>query len=68
MSTKINATLMSNYDICPSIVWGAAPIEEILNNYFYATLPGTDTSDLQYGKARLYYLDRNTYTFTHIVP
>lgn len=37
LSTKINAALMSNYDICPAIVWGAAPIVEIMNNYFYAT-------------------------------
>ncbi len=36
-STKMNAALMSNYDICPAIVWGAKPINEILNNYFYAT-------------------------------
>jgi len=37
ISTKINAALMSNYDICPAVVWGAAPITEIMNNYFYAT-------------------------------
>lgn len=36
-STKMNAALISNYDICPAIVWGAKPINEILNNYFYAT-------------------------------
>ncbi len=36
-STKMNVALMSNYDICPAIVWGAKPINEILNNYFYAT-------------------------------
>ena len=36
-STKLNAALISNYDICPAIVWGAKPINEILNNYFYAT-------------------------------
>lgn len=36
-STKVNAALISNYDICPAIVWGAKPINEILNNYFYAT-------------------------------
>ncbi len=36
-STKLNAALISNYDICPAIVWGAKPIEEIMNNYFYAT-------------------------------
>lgn len=45
MSTKINAALMSNYDICPAIVWGAAPIEEILNNYFYAT--PCETTDIE---------------------
>ena len=36
-STKMNAALVSNYDICPAIVWGAKPIDEIMNNYFYAT-------------------------------
>lgn len=36
-SSKMNAALISNYDICPAIVWGAKPINEILNNYFYAT-------------------------------
>lgn len=35
-ATKINAALISNYDICPAIVWGANPINEIMNNYFYA--------------------------------
>lgn len=35
--TKINAALMSNYDICPAIVWGASPVREIINKYFYAT-------------------------------
>lgn len=45
MSTKINAAMMSNYDICPAIVWGASPIEEILNNYFYA-IP-CDATDIE---------------------
>ena len=36
-ATKVNAALISNYDICPAIVWGAKPINEIMNNYFYAT-------------------------------
>lgn len=36
VSTKINAALISNYDICPAIVWGAAPIQEVMNSYFYA--------------------------------
>lgn len=36
-STQINAALMSNYDACPSMVWGGWPIPEILNSYFYAT-------------------------------
>lgn len=36
-ATKVNAALVSNYDICPAIVWGAKPIKEIMNNYFYAT-------------------------------
>lgn len=36
-ATKVNAALVSNYDICPAIVWGAKPINEIMNNYFYAT-------------------------------
>lgn len=45
VATKINAALVSNYDICPAIIWGAAPINEILNNYFYAT--PTDTEDIE---------------------
>lgn len=45
VSTKINAALVSNYDICPAIVWGAAPIDEIMNSYFYAT--PTDTEDIE---------------------
>lgn len=36
-ATKINAALISNYDICPAIIWGAVPVNEVLNNYFYAT-------------------------------
>lgn len=36
-STKPNVALISNFDICPAIIWGASPIKEILNNYFYAT-------------------------------
>ncbi len=45
LSTKINAALMSNYDICPAVVWGAAPITEIMNNYFYAT--SADALDIE---------------------
>lgn len=45
ISTKINAALISNYDICPALVWGAAPIDEIINNYFY-TVP-TETWDIE---------------------
>lgn len=44
-STKMNAALISNYDICPAIVWGAKPINEVLNNYFYAT--PTDAEDIE---------------------
>lgn len=36
-SGKTSAALIGNYDICPSIVWGGFPVEEILNNYFLAT-------------------------------
>ncbi len=36
-ATKLNAALISNFDICPAIIWGATPIKEVLNNYFYAT-------------------------------
>lgn len=36
VSSKINAALMANYDICPSVIWGGPPINEIVNNYFYA--------------------------------
>ena len=36
VSDQMNAALISNYDICPSIVWGAVPISELLNNYYYA--------------------------------
>ena len=35
-SQKINAAMISNYDICPSVVWGGNPVKEVLNNYFYA--------------------------------
>lgn len=35
-STKVNANLMSSFEICPAIIWGGKPINEILNNYFYA--------------------------------
>lgn len=44
-STKMNAALISNYDICPAIVWGAKPINEVLNNYFYAT--PTEAEDIE---------------------
>lgn len=44
--TKVNAALISNYDICPAIVWGAKPIEEIMNNYFYAM--STECMDIQH--------------------
>ena len=41
-ATKINAALMSNYDICPAIVWGAVPLNVLLNNYYLA-----DSSDVR---------------------
>lgn len=34
-ATAINALLISNYDVCPAMVWGASPLNEIMNNYFY---------------------------------
>lgn len=36
-ATKLNAALISNFDICPAIIWGATPVREVLNNYFYAS-------------------------------
>lgn len=45
-ATKLNAALISNFDICPAIVWGATPIREVLNNYFYAT--PVETEDIDY--------------------
>lgn len=36
-ATKLNAALISNFDICPAVIWGAVPVKEVLNNYFYAT-------------------------------
>lgn len=36
-SNKFNASLISNFDIAPAVIWGATPIREVLNNYFYAT-------------------------------
>lgn len=44
VSSKVNAALISNYDICPSIIWGGPPIKEIINNYFYAE--STDADDI----------------------
>ncbi|MBQ8413265.1 MAG: MBL fold metallo-hydrolase [Lachnospiraceae bacterium] len=35
-ATKLNAALIENFQICPAIIWGATPIREVLNNYFYA--------------------------------
>lgn len=43
-STKLNAAMISNFDICPAIIWGATPIREVLNNYFYAT--STEADDI----------------------
>jgi len=37
LSSKINAALISNYDICPSIVWGASRISSISTHYFYTS-------------------------------
>ncbi len=37
VATKVNAAMISNYDICTPMVWGACPIPEIENKYFYAT-------------------------------
>lgn len=45
VATKPNAALISNYDICPTLVWGAAPIDEIMNHYFYAV--PTETKDIE---------------------
>ncbi len=43
--TKLNAALISNFDICPAIIWGATPIREVLNNYFYAS--SVDAFDIE---------------------
>lgn len=58
LSTKLDAALISNYEICPAVICGAKPIEEVLTEYFYTesteafsiedyTLPeGLETLDL----------------------
>lgn len=47
-SGKTSAALISNYDICPSIVWGGYPVKEVLNNYFLAEPCETrDISELE---------------------
>lgn len=43
-ATKLNAALISNFEICPAIIWGATPIREVLNNYFYA--PPAEAKDI----------------------
>ncbi|MBQ9608808.1 MAG: MBL fold metallo-hydrolase [Lachnospiraceae bacterium] len=35
-ASGINAALISDYEICPSIVWGAIPLNVLMNNYYYA--------------------------------
>lgn len=35
LSTKLNAALISNYDICPAVICGAKPVDEVLTEYFY---------------------------------
>lgn len=46
-ATKMNAALISNFRICPAIIWGANPINEVLNNYFYAEPAETEDIELQ---------------------
>lgn len=36
LATRINAELMREYALCPSIIWGGNPVKNILNNYFLA--------------------------------
>ncbi len=65
-STKVNADLMSNFDICPAIIWGGKPINEILNNYFYA-LPA-EAEDME-GKELpegLSFVDLSGHSLSHI--
>ncbi|MGN0151033.1 MAG: MBL fold metallo-hydrolase [Wujia sp.] len=45
VATKMNAALISNYDICPALVWGAAPLNEIMNHYFYTE--SSETYDIE---------------------
>lgn len=44
ISTKLNAAMISNYDVCPAMLWGAAPIRETMTDYFYTA--STNASDI----------------------
>ncbi len=37
LATKPNAALIANYDVCPAMLWGASPVQDILTHYFYTT-------------------------------
>ena len=43
-ATKLNAALISNFEICPAIVWGAIPVDAVINSYFLA--PASEARDL----------------------
>ncbi len=65
-STKVNADLISNFDICPAIIWGGKPIDEILNNYFYAqpsTAEDMANANLPNG---LKFVDLSGHSLSHI--
>ena len=47
-ASKINAALISNYDICPAIVWGATPLNVLLDHYYYTN--STDAEDIEKAK------------------
>ena len=47
-ASKINAALISNYDICPAIVWGATPLNVLLDHYYYTN--STDAKDIESAK------------------
>ncbi len=44
-ASKMNAALISNYDICPAIVWGATPLTVLLDHYYYTK--STDAEDIE---------------------
>lgn len=66
LSTKINAALMSNYDICPAVVWGAAPINEIMNNYFYAISAEADDIENSELPPGIEYVEIGGHCISHI--